>query len=732
MSSVDSLSESQSLQPDADLLDWAQGHQLYRKTILGVQPEARGGALDEFTPQTEAEYQSQTAGPGRAFAFPSLDETKSQIQQASAEVRAQITADEDDELDFLGAPKRVVSPRAVAFGRGKDTYEKYRALAEGPAASAVEYRQNARAAAREAMVNEMLSKASAGGPDQVSATETMLETLIEANKKNPEGGRFMIDALTDEKLLAAANKDEGYLELREKTLSELDQINTRLQANNYVQDIPTPGVPTYAQPSIGLSRSAAEKRQIDLDRAAAIKAQIIEDQSLAVARQRRFLLQEAFRLVDPEPEILGSSLTSINDSSLNHRAWAEKMKEVEHLMYKGGIPLDIDDDGYIGETNNFLEDRFYDLQLMTHSALDLVAAGAGGMTAILSADNVDTSGITSYFAESAVEKDRIRSKKSIPVSSFLEESRFGSLDMDKAFNTFDSFLGSAIESLPFTGAALAVGAFTKSPGASVATMSYLAGAQTYFESKLDSSFDSFSIDGEAVPDNLRGLIQPYYMSGQGVKTDEEGDYIVIKGQRVDVEQNNAKRWGYATALGFAEGAPEAIGAHLLLGAVGSIARGGSTYTLDSMFQGAMKAYGQGARIEFAQEMTTEFLTIMSDAAIKGEYIDPVEAFGRVVQAGSTGAISGGGMGSTLTTIQRGRAAYRNGNVNSKTLGELSTGYQRMQDAQSQVNLEARVEEEMSNVAGCLKPKKPLKNLKKPGKVKTQQRSAQLNKILPKL
>ena len=82
-----------------------------------------------------------------------MEETKSQIQQASAEVRAQITADEDDELDFLGAPKRVVSPRAVAFGRGKDT-EKYRALAEGPAASAVEYRQNARAAAREAMVNE--------------------------------------------------------------------------------------------------------------------------------------------------------------------------------------------------------------------------------------------------------------------------------------------------------------------------------------------------------------------------------------------------------------------------------------------------------------------------------------------------------------------------------------------------------------------------------------------------
>lgn len=719
LSSVDSLSESQSLQPDADLLDWAQGHQLYRKTILGVQPEARGGALDGFTPQTEAEYQSQTAGPGQAFAVPSLEETKSQIQQASAEVRSQITADEDDELDFLGAPKRVVSPRVVAFGRGKDTYEKYRALAEGPAASAVEYRQNARAAAREAMVNEMLSKSYAAGPDQVSSTETMLETLIEANKKNPEGGRFMIDALTDEKLLAAANKDEGYIALKDRNREALEEIETRLKEDRYTSDLPAStsyGV-TKDFLDVGMAnyQSAADKRQADEQALETLKAQIIEDHNLAISRQRRFLLQEAFRLVDPKPEILGLSAApgAAIDSSLKHREWAEKMKEVEHLMYKGGIPLDIDDDGYIGETNSFVEDRFYDLQLMTHSALDLAAAGVGGMTAILSGDNVDTSGVTSYFAGSAAEKDRIRSQKSTPVSSFLEESKFGSLDTEKAINSFDAFLGSAIESLPFTGAALTVGAFTKSPAASVATMSYLAGAQTYFESKLDSSFDSFSIDGEAVPENLRGLIQPYYMSGQGVKTDEKGDYIVIKGQRIDVVQGNSKRWGYATALGFAEGAPEAIGAHILLGVVGSIARGGSTYTLDSMFQGAMQAYGRGARIEFAQEMTTEFLTIMSDAAIKGEYIDPVEAFGRVVQAGSTGAISGGGMGSTLTTIQRGRAAYRNGNANSKNLWErLSTGYQRMQDVQSEVNLKARVEEEMSNVAGMDKAKKAAEDLEK--------------------
>ena len=71
------------------------------------------------------------------------------------------------------------------------------------------------------------------------------------------------------------------------------------------------------------------------------------------------------------------------------------------------------------------------------------------------------------------------------------------------------------------------------------------------------------------------------------------------------------------------------------------------------------------------------------------------------------------MGSTLTTIQRGRAAYRNGNVNSKNLWErLSTGYKKMQDAQSQVNLEARVEEEMSNVAGMSKAKKAAEELEK--------------------
>lgn len=714
LSSVDSPSGSQSLQPDADLIDWASGHQLYRKTILDIQPG-------------ETRYKTQTAGPGQAFAVPSLKETKSQIQQASAEVRDQITADEDDELDFLGAPKRVVSPRVVAFGRGEDTYERYRALAEGPAASAVEYRQNARAAAREAMVNEMMATED---PDQQAATKTMLETLIEANKKNPEGGRFMIDSLTDEKLLASANKDEGYISLRERHKEDLEEIETRLKENKYGSDSIKPLSSTLGQTKDFMdirlvdAQSAAEKREEDERLLQSLKAKIIEDHGLAMARQRRFLLQEAFNLVDPEPEILGLSapVGAAIDSSLKHAKWAAKAREVEHLMYKGGIPLDIDDDGYVGEPNSFLEDRFYDLQLMSLSALQLVASGISGVPTILSGNTINNDegmlgqgGLPAWTRS----KNHIRGKKSTAISSFSEEYSFSSLDLEKAINTYDEFLGGAIESLPFTGAAFVTAAITKSPAATVGTMTYLAGIQTYFETKLDSSFDEFSIDGEPVSSDLNAEIQNYYKegipagSGSLISTDDKGDYIVIKGQRIDVKQGNSERWGYATALGFAEGAPEAIGAHFLMAAVGNIARGGSRYTLDNMFEGALKAYGVGFGTEAAQEATTEFLTIMADAAIKGEHIDVVEAFGRVAQSSATGAISGGGMGSTMTVVQRGRAAYKAGNANSKNLWErLSTGYQELQKLQPQGNTAARVEEVMGNVAGMDKANKANEDLRK--------------------
>ena len=712
LSSVDSLSESQSLQPDADLLDWAQGQTLYRKSILAEMP---GGGL-----------KTTSAGDGAAFEVPSMDTLQDEIRSESASQRSKLTAVTDEDMAFVGAPKNVVSPRAVAFGRGKDSYERYRAIAEGPAASALELRETSRAVAREALINEAVSS---GNKEQQEASKTLLETLRDANRLQPESGKFVLDALTDEKLESALKKDEGYAALNQRNQAKLKAFEDRLAADDY-RDDDYVNMSTAQRPLM----TAEEKKQADEEGAIRMRAQIVEDHELGIARQRRFLIQEAFRAVNPEPEILGLSASpgSAIDSSLKHRQWSERVREIEHLMYKGGTPLDIDDDGYVGEPNNFIEDRFQDLKLMTHSALDLVASGVSGLAEIVTGGMADTSATTKYFAESAAEKARIRAQKSIPISSFLEESKFGSLDIEKSINTLDSFIGSAIESLPFTGAALATAAFTKSPGATTTALTYLAGAQTYYESKLDSSFDSFSIDGKDVPSDLKGLIQPYYMSGQGVMTDTDGDYIVIKGQRIDVEQGNSKRWGYATALGFAEGAPEAIGAHILLGAVSSIAKGGSRYTLDSMFEGALKAYGVGFATEAAQEATTEFLTIMSDAAIKGEYIDPAEAFARVAQASATGAISGGATGATLTTVQRGRAAYRMANPNATSLWEkLSTGYQQLQRVQPVGNTEARLKEEFAQVrlAGMEEVEKAAQDLKDAREDGDQQAIDQAEKTL---
>jgi hypothetical protein len=625
-----------------------------------------------------------TAAPGFAFVQPSMEKMSQDLSEETEAMRAQL----GDEADFFGSSKPD-KKRIVAFGRGgtnKDlfgfmpadqaTLNKYRAIAEGPAAVAIEYRETARELATKMMMDEGEYE---GSPEVQAASKSIMETLRELHAEDPSRTQFTVDAITNQKLQALANKNEGYLDLRERTSRELDQINARLEANNYTQDIPAPGVPTYARTAGADNlKSANEKRVEDQERKIELLAQIAEDHETALQRERKTILEEAYRLANPAPQRAeGEDSKSFSQREADH---IEKMRQIEHMVFKGGIAIDIDEDGYVGEPNAAGKDRMIDLALMVNQFVDMSAYAIGTTTSLLPGAE---QAMVDHVRASKQYQDYLRSQKSTKAVSFVEDVRFGEAEWKNSLAYFDDVVGNAIVSLPHTGVAIGVTVATKSPQAAAGAVTYLAGVQQYWESKIDPSFDDFKVDGKDVDPKTREKINEYYATpGNTIKSDEEGDYIIIDGRRVDVEQNNTMRWGYATAIGFAEGVPEAVGAKLLVNAIKQVGSGGGKYALENMFKGALKAYGKGFSAEAPQEAVTEYLTILSDAAIKGEYIDPVEAFARVAESSATGGFSGGGVSSVTVTTQRINQTIKAADKNIDSFfGRLESGHRNLQAMQ---------------------------------------------------
>lgn len=660
LASVDSLSGSVSPSPNADVLDWYQGKTILQKKIL------QDGKVE-------------VAPEGEMFVKPSVKEIQADIP---SDVLVNDVPLSEDEKSFFGGPVKTDKKRVVAFGRGKDSYERYKSMMEGPAATSLEYMGNARAAAKALMLE---SEASPQERD-------IYETLFKAHQQNPKDTRFLFDALTDEKLFKAVNEDQGYIDLRSKDASKLKKIKDRLEENNYQDDTPMPGAPSYMMMG---GQSARLKRLGDEEALSSMMAKMADDQQTAIARERRMALEAAYRSANPSPEKQEATRPNeggfkdfaglINTPSEKQKAWVEKVRSIEEDLFKGGVPVDIDDDGVFGEPSGTAKDRAIDMFLMLESALTLVASGVGGLAELAQVPGSEES-LRDFMAGQRLRKEALRSEKTQYSSNLIEDYKFGNLEGDKLFDYIDSMVGSAIESLPFTLAALGVGAVTRSPTASVGAMTYLAGAQAYQESKLDSSFDEFSVNGKKLDTrtvdgaNMSLKIQGAYTSleGPNIMSDEEGSYMTVDGQRVDVEKGTGQRLGYSFAVGLAEGAPEAFGAHALLAITKSISKGGSKIALDRFFQGALNAGGKGFGIEAGQEATTEYLTIMADASIKGEYISPSEAAARVIQAAGTGAISGGAIGSTMFAAQRASTTYKLGDANQPLWQRMETGFKNLE------------------------------------------------------
>mgnify|MGYP003143086034 CR=1 FL=1 len=658
LSSVDSPSELQSPKPDADLVDWASGQTILMNSVTE-------NTFDVNTGEVTGEVVT-TAAPGSAFVQPSITETTSDIEKETDVQRQQLGED----ADFYGAPKKG-KKRVVAFGRGEDTYERYRALSEGPAAKALEYRETARALAKKTLAEQATSM---GSPEEQAAQKSLLETLKEAHEIDPNSTQFNVDAITNERLQIQANNNEGYTALRERTSKELEEVTERLKANQYSSDTPIPGAPSYAQDL----KSSREKRLEDESRRAELLAVIADDHTMALERERRTILQEAYQLANPAPQRKeGEGFGEFKEREMD---WQTRVRQVEHMLLKGGLSVDIDDDGYLSEPSSGIEDRIIDVALMVNQIVDMSAYGVG--TAFSMLPGAEES-MMDHVRQSRELQKRLRSKKSTKAISFAEEARFGAAEWKDSMVFLDDVIGNSIVSLPHTAVAIGVGAVTKIPYASAAAVSYLAGVQQYWESKVDPSFDTFTVNGASVGPITMGKINEYYATkGNTIKTDEEGDYILISGQRIDVEQNNTMRWGYSTAIGFAEGIPEAVGAKLLTSAIKQAGIGGSSYALENMFKGAFKAYGKGFAAEAPQEAVTEYLTILADASIKGEYIDPVEAFARISESFVTGGFSGGGISSVVTTTQRINQTINAADSNIKGFwNRLESGHKKLQAQQ---------------------------------------------------
>ena len=454
---------------------------------------------------------------------------------------------------------------------------------------------------------------------------------------------------TQEIILENIYKDENITSELQRRGNEINEITSRIKADKY-KDITEFGVASMYGLT-GSTRVNTAYSQKEKDKKALQEAQLslIDFNRRAYTRVYSDIVEETYRQKFPEPPKYAAG--EYKGESVAWAEWVSRAKEMESLLYdQEGMILDLDDDGYVGKTKGVANDLWVDVRLAINTAADIGVFGIG-LAATGGGNLLDDASVRKYAVESNKRRKQLMEERSLRASGFADDMEFSSLSFNKSLGYLDEFLSSAIESSPYTAAAIGIGTVA-SPVASVGALSYLSGARAYYQAKLDSSFDKFFVNGQEVDpinqSNLLSRIQKYYESEDfEIRNDGDGDYIELEGpfgpQKVFVEQDNAARWGYAAALGIAEGLPEALGTHIVMKGVESFLTG-NKQPLTNIMQGYLKASMTGVLPETAQEFATEFMTVLADAAIKGEYISVDQALARMTQAAATGGLSGSAVG----------------------------------------------------------------------------------------
>lgn len=462
-----------------------------------------------------------------------------------------------------------------------------------------------------------------------------LQAMAAAYAKDPDNPIFRAENLFDVGLSKLIANDEKYQEELEKKRAEITALENSIKtASEYETDgIFNPYGPQAEQ-------TLADKK-LDLQRYQDGKLQF-ELQQIAAAAYREALGDPDLATSDPS-KIMAEDM----QDWVQHQ---ERIRKLEPLILnKYGVLVDINEDGIIGENKVDIDN---DLALAGMQALDLLVYGTGPMLQA----RLGSDAYRDYTLWSQNTKRELTEGRTALATTYDQYLDYGEGSLDRSLVRLRSWVGDAVASSPFTLAAVGLSS-VGGPGAGVAGASYLAGVQTFYESMVDPSFDDFYVDGNKIDPNedirMALRINDFYRSeGFEILSDDLGTYIDLPfdidnpdlgSQRIEVDVNDDKRWGYAFAKGFAEGVPEGIGASVVLRS----ARLGGGKHFTNWWEGFYKNFGGGAGTEFLQEGTTSGLEILADASIKGEHLSANEMVGRVIQGSVTGGISGGPLQSSL-------------------------------------------------------------------------------------
>ena len=506
-----------------------------------------------------------------------------------------------------------------------------------------------------------------GRPQDLADPVKVLEA---ARRMSPEERRYYASAFTDLALDLRASEDEDYLARIEPIDSQISSLEEKIKANEY-EPIMT-GSDLYRR-----QVSADEQRSKDEQELTSLYFDKRRVTDVTKARYQADNIEEAYRLVTEMPEryetVPRIARSTNQKESQAWLDWVSRVQKIEEDIFNHGqgIAIDIDDDGKVGFVNRG-RDTMLAIELMCLTALDMalyttftvqeakdkvLESLAGSPEIMRSISGTQNDLIKDYANWSDQTRKEIRSRYTQEMVPFEEELLMGDAEWYEGLARWQN-LFNAIESSPYSAAALATFAATGNPYLSAGAISSISAMVEWQGAKKQPVFDSFYVGGEQItrstnPDAFKQIDEVY---ATGNAPDDNGVIMLNDGRAVRVRRDDFARFGYSFSMGTSEGVPEVMGLSMLTGLIKNAARGSK-----AGLKGYLKGWFISANIAASEEALEETATAVMQAWIREDYLDEhlssSEYIARIVEQAGSGSMGGLGLGSGFYAFERGKRAY---------------------------------------------------------------------------